>query len=111
LTKSKFLFIEYGSNHWGNSGTTDATRGLPPWLNSKGIHAEGGFYNAFSDSFKRIIVPISVPNREEWDGGFHYNIRDMVFISSTTELGDVNHYITSVIGEVYPFFTNQEKMI
>lgn len=48
----------YGSNHWGDSGTTNATRGLRPWLNSTGIHLNEGFYNAFSESLKAPLSPL-----------------------------------------------------
>jgi len=81
---------QFGSNHWGNSGTTDATRGLRPWLNSTGIHSGQGFYHAFSNSFKRAVLTTDLPNRE-WKDGQPYTTRDKVFIPSTTELGDTTH--------------------
>ena len=94
-----------GSNHWGRSGTTDADRGLRPWLNSTGIHQGDGFFEAFSDDFKNIVLTTSVPNRD-WEDGGSYVSDDMVFIPSATELGDPDHERTYEIGTAYPFFEN-----
>ncbi len=99
--------IDGGSNHWGHSGTTDATRGLRPWLNSTGIHAGEGFYNAFSESFKSGIITTTVPNRK-WDGGNYYSTLDKVFISSITELGYTTHSSTYEIGTVFSYFEGAE---
>ncbi len=57
------------SNHWGDSGTGDADRGLRPWLNASGAHAGGGFYSAFSASFKGDLVTVTVPNSSAGSGG------------------------------------------
>ncbi len=96
-------YDQYGYNHWGDCGTANATRGLRPWLNSTGIHEGGGFYRTFSESFKRAVLSTTVPNRE-WEKGNAYTTGDMVFIPSTTELGDSDHYWTYRIGETYPYF-------
>jgi len=93
----------YGSNHWGDSGTTNATRGLRPWLNSTDIQAGEGFYQAFSESFKNSVLNTPVPNRE-WKNGSAYSTRDKVFIPSTTELGDTTNFLTYQIGTVYSYF-------
>ncbi len=94
-----------GDNHWGNSGTDgSATRGLRPWLNSTGIHGSEGFYNAFSEGFKRHLMKANVPNKTAQ--GFFYNTRDYVFVPSMTELGDVTHQDTYEIGTVFPYFKN-----
>ncbi len=93
-----------GSNHWGNSGTTDAIRGLRPWLYSSGIHADEGFYLAFSADFKAAIVPVTIPNKH-WEEGDEYSTQDRVFIPSTTELGDTEHSLTYQIGMAYPYFS------
>ncbi len=95
---------EYGYNHWGDSGTANATHGLRPWLNSTGIHAGEGFYRAFSESFTRAVLTTTVPNKE-WENGSTYSTSDNVFIPSSTELGDEEHDWTYRIGDVYAYFT------
>lgn len=92
-----------GSNHWGESGTTTAERGLRTWLNSTGPSYGEGFYQAFSGSFKHYIKMIELPNREFPDGSA-YTTTDKVFIASATELGDVEHTLSDPIGSVFPFF-------
>lgn len=92
-----------GSNHWSNSGTTNAYRGLRPWLNSTGIHSGEGFYQAFSESFKSAVLNTTLPNKE-WENGNAYITQDKVFIPSTTELGDKKHNRTYRIGSNYPYF-------
>ncbi len=94
----------YGHNHWKESGTTNATRGLRPWLNSDGIHSGEGFFHAFSDHFKRAVLTTKVPNRE-WFNGDLYSTADSVFIPSTTELGDLEHTWTYRMGTTFPLFT------
>jgi len=93
----------WGSNHWGDSGTTNADHGLRPWLNSTGIHSGEGFYQVFSENFKQAVMTTTVPNRE-WQNGSAYSTQDNVFIPSTTELGDTEHNRTYQIGAVYPYF-------
>ena len=84
------------------------TRGLRPWLNSTGIHAEEGFFNALPENFKKGIIVTTVPNKE-WSKGDTYKTLDRVFIPSSTELGDIKHNNTYEIGEVYPYFKNAKK--
>jgi hypothetical protein len=96
----------YGYNHWGDSGTANATHGLRPWLNSIGIHAGGGFfYQAFSLKFMMAVLNTPLPNRE-WKEGKAYTTHDRVFIPSTTELGDKIHSNTYQIGTAYPYFAD-----
>ncbi len=95
---------ERGYSHWGESGTNNATHGLRPWLNSSGIHTGEGFYRAFSENFKRAVLTTTVPNKEGEDGST-YSTSDHVFISSTTELNDDDHYRTYPIGRVYAYFS------
>ncbi len=102
-SRKRLLGLIAGNNHWGESGTANATRGLRPWLNSTGIHSGEGFYRAFSDSFKEAVLITTVPNRE-WKNGSAYSTQDRVFIPSTTELGDTAHSNTYQIGSVYPYF-------
>jgi len=97
---------KYGRNHWGESGTGNAFRGLRPWLNSTGIHSDEGFYRAFSESFRQAVLTTTVPNKE-WQNGSTYNTEDKVFIPSITELGlgHSDHDLTYPIGSAYPFFS------
>jgi hypothetical protein len=94
---------DYGNNHWGDSGTTNAKNGLRPWLNSTAKHSEEGFYKVFSEDFKNIVIITTLPNRQWRDGSF-YNTEDKVFIPSTTEMGDTEHLQAHLIGTVYPYF-------
>ncbi len=94
---------EHGHNHWGESGTTNASHGLRPWLNSSGIHSGKGFYQAFSENFNSNILTTTVPNKD-WQNGSAYDTNDKVFIPSTTELGDTEHKLTYQIGLPYPYF-------
>jgi hypothetical protein len=99
------LLDMHGSNHWGDSGTTNANHGLRPWLNSTGIHSGEGFHRAFSESFKQTVLPTTMPNKE-WECGSAYSTQDKVFIPSTAELGDSAHKNTYQIGTAYAIFTN-----
>jgi hypothetical protein len=92
-----------GYNHWGDSGTANASHGLRPWLNSSGIHAGAGFYRAFSENLKGAVLATTLPNKE-WKNGNYYSTQDYVFIPSTTELGDSGHNYTYPIGSVYHYF-------
>ncbi len=96
------------NNHWGESGTGNATRGLRPWLNSSGIHSGEGFYRAFSENFKSAVLNTDLPNLE-WKHGSAYSTSDHVFIPSTTELGDTEHFSTYPIGSVYPYFLGEDS--
>ncbi len=104
------IFAKSGSNHWGDSGTHhSATKGLRPWLNSTGIHAGEGFYNAFSDSFKSSIITTSVPNVVGSTGNT-YTTADKVFIPSYTELGITVDNYTYPIGEAYQHFVGSTSI-
>ena len=97
---------QYGSNHWGESGTANATRGLRPWLNSICIHVGEGFYRVFSAGLKGAILATKVPNKE-WKSSNEYMTEDLVFVPSSTELGDVDHKYTYHIGSAYPYFSGE----
>jgi len=99
----------FGHNHWNKSGTTDFIPGLRPWLNATGHYSEKGFYQAFSKSFKNIIITTDVPNRE-WKTGDHYSTQDKVFIPSTTELGDTDHFYSFQIGSTYSYFSAADSI-
>ncbi len=92
-----------GYNHWGESGTANASHGLRPWLNSTGVHSGEGFYKAFSESFKRAVLETNLLNKE-WKNGIAYSTRDYVFVPSTTELNDQGHDRTYPIGSVFSYF-------
>jgi len=96
-------YQEYGFNHWGESGTNDATRGLRFWLNSTDIHKNEGFYQAFSEDFKQALLKTTIPNKD-WKNGINYSTQETVFLPSTTELGDNDHDWTYQIGSVYSYF-------
>lgn len=98
-----------GSNSWLNSGSAgSSTRGLRSWLNSTGIHSGEGFYRAFSDTFKRVILKTFLANKE-WESGTDYSTIDNVFIPSSTELGDKEHLKTYPIGLPYLYFREAVK--
>ncbi len=96
-------FDKHGYNHWGESGTGNATKGLRPWLNSNGIHSDEGFYMAFSNNFQEAIIATTLPNKE-WEKGNSYQTSDKVFIPSATEYGMSSHNYTYPIGSAYAFF-------
>ncbi len=111
-TDREHYYSYMGSNHWGNSGTTNATRGLRPWLNSNDNHADKGFYRAFTDNFKNVVLITSLPNKE-WQKKEAYITSDFVFIPSDTELGDNEHGLGYPIGSVYKYFkeSDDEKRV
>jgi len=82
-------------NHWGDSD-------LRSWLNY------AGFHQAFSESFKSVVLNTTLPNKE-WENGSAYSINDKVFIPSTTELGDIEHKGTYQIGFAYNYFQGAGK--
>ncbi len=92
-----------GSNHWGDSGKDNATKGLRTWLNSTGVNESEGLFKAFSEKFKSIVVETEVPNKD-WQMGESYKSNDRVFIPSTTEMGDTSHTWTYEIGTPYAYF-------
>ncbi len=102
----------FGNNHWGKSGTADASNGLRPWLNSKGIHKGEGFYEAFSQDFKNAVLERGIPCIEfEYDLNFAssnscrtYISYDKVFIPSALELGGNPVATNCLDGNVFPFF-------
>ncbi len=95
---------EYGSNHWGESGTPNAWWGVRPWLNSEGIHADQGLYAAMSDRFQSNILTTNLPNREWEEEGKEYITEDKIFIPSASELGQHASY---EIGSSYEYFAEK----
>jgi len=108
LQKKWWGLGKVGDNQWGMSGATNSVRGLRPWLNSNGIHKGDGFYAAFSQNFKNIVILTTLPNRR-WDRGKYYHTRDYVFIPSSTELGDSDHRGTYPIGSAFPYFAGSQR--
>jgi len=99
-----------GNNHWGKSGSYNATHGIRPFLNSldkeEYSYAGDGVYDAFSSSFKNTVLVTPLPNREYQEGEF-YTTEDKVFLLSQTELGAGNEF-THEIGTVLPYFAEDE---
>ncbi len=97
-----------GWGHWGGSGTGNANNGIRPWLNSIGIHSDEGFYDAFSENFKSIVLSTEVPNRE-YTNGEAYTTNDFVFIPSSTELGASEYDGTYEIGSTFEYFADSSN--
>ncbi len=109
LSEELIGLLNFGnSSSWGDNGSTIAILGLRPWLNSNGIHADEGFYHAFSESFRGAILTTTLPNRD-WKNGSSYSTSDMVFIPSSTELGDSEHNNTYRVGEVFSYFSRADN--
>lgn len=92
-----------GSNHWGNSGTPNATTGVRPWLN-------GTFYNHFSQNFKDAVLTTTVPNKV-WGTGADYTTTDKIFLPSGTELGQGSVDWTYPIGTNWGYFSSDTARI
>lgn len=90
-----------GSNHWGNSGKPNAEHGAREFLNND-------FYNAMSATFKEVVKETVLPNKF-WDTGNDYPTRDMVFLPSSTELGDRSHINTAPIGKDWGYFSSASE--
>jgi len=96
-----------GRNNWENTGTDTATKGLRPWLNSNGVHEGEGFYNAFSDNFKSIVITTEIPHIDG-ETGENYTTSDNVFIPSSAELGVTDFEETFEIGSTYEYFIGSD---
>jgi hypothetical protein len=99
-----------GSSHWGDSGSTNASRGLRPWLNSTGKHKDEGFCREFSNSFKSALIVSPIPNRDRVTGDF-YVTHDIVFVPSIIEFGDTRFDQALEVGTVYPYFKDVEDAV
>lgn len=105
---------DHGSPHWGNSGTTNADKGIRKFLNGSSYTGndtnsyDKTFYDAFSKDFKEAILETTVPNSEDYDK--HYTTQDNVFVPSKPELGggDTNIYPA---GEDYGYFSSVSSRI
>ena len=92
-----------GSNHWGNSGLPNAEHGARVFLNDT-------FYNAMSSSFQESILETTLPNKVGGTGT-SYTTKDKVFVPSSTELGDKEHFRTHVIGADWGYFTDNQSRV
>jgi len=100
------LLSNMGYSHWGDDDELSSVDSdLRSWLNSTGPYTGEGFYFAFSESFKQIVLDTPVPNRA-WEEGDSYISADRVFIPSTTELGDITHEFTYRVGRTYSYFVS-----
>ncbi len=96
-----------GRNNWSITGTETATKGLRPWLNSNEIHEGEGFYNAFANNFKSIVITTEVPNIDG-ETGENYTTSDNVFIPSSAELGVTEFEETFELGSTYEYFIDAD---
>jgi len=87
-----------GSNHWGNSGTTNANHGLRPFLNTT-------FFNAFSSQFKNRVLTTPLPNKP-WDSEEEYITDDNVFVLALKEVGGGATSSFRDIGNRLEYFIN-----
>lgn len=90
---------EDGANHYGNSGTPNATAGIKPFLTTT-------LYNTFSSKFKDSILETTLNMRAQ-DGG-SYVLKEKVFLPSVNEVGGVS---TTSDGTNWGFFTDQESRV
>lgn len=105
---------DYGSNHWGNSGTTNADKGIRKFLNGSSYAGndtnsyDKTFYDAFSKEFKDAILETTVQNKDY--NGKSYTTKDKVFLPSQTEYGggSSNTYPISVD---YGYFSSDSSRI
>ena len=98
------LISDLGYSYWGSSGEEASVNcDLRSWLNSTDSYNREGFYDAFSESFKEYVLNTTLDNHG-WVEGSAYASTDNVFVPSTTELGDMAHENTYMIGRLYPYF-------
>ncbi len=102
----------WGDNHWGDSGSPDAERGIRKFLNGSSYTGDDEneyavtFYDAMSEHFQEAVLAITLSNRV-WPTGAEYTTTDKVFLPSSTELGDGDSSPYE-IGNVYPYFAGAE---
>lgn len=102
------LFVFDNSTGWHPKGNPnwESSNRLRPWLNSTGDYSEtGGFYNAFSSSFKSAVLTTTLPNVSSMTNAA-YTTLDKVFIPSTKELGSMDYNRTYQIGTTYAYFSD-----
>jgi len=110
---SKSRGSDRGNNHWGESGSPDATDGVRAFINSldKDYYSyEGdGFYGVLPEPFRNAIITTPLENREYKDGE-PYTTEDNVFLLSQTELGAGSEF-THEIGTTLPYFADDNPEI
>ncbi len=93
----------FGSNHWGDSGSTDAQRGIRKFLNGSSYKGADEnvygitFFDSFSEGFQRSLLAVSLPcieNNAEGTPyeGNEYFATDYVFLPSEKELNGTGTY-------------------
>ncbi len=124
-----------GSNHWGDSGSTDASAGVRKFLNGSSYNYNEGyakgysgyegaygdlnsyefsFYDAFSRNFKSLIVAYPIPCRSNHNYFSPYDLDDYfsidnVFLPSRYELNfdDREGHDDE---DVWPYFLNDSEV-
>ncbi len=86
---------DYGSNHWGDSGTTNATRGIRPFIKDV-------FAKEFSVGFNNSLLTTNVKSVEALTGDF-YTTKDKVFLPCRSEIDRDQRFYTPA-GEILPYF-------
>jgi hypothetical protein len=105
---------EYGSNHWGNSGSTDAGSGIRKFLNGNSYSGNDNnsysatLYDSFSNEFKSDILTTLVSNKV-WDTGSTYYTEDKIFLPSMTELGMFGDGYIHEIGSDWGYFCDNDS--
>ncbi len=113
----------YGSNHWGDSGTTDANHGIRKFLNGSVYTGNDAnyyadcFFDAFSKTFQDNIIPTEVPCVENYSEkgpylGHDYTTIDHVFLPSDKELNDggENTHSTKRVWKYFQNATDAERV-
>lgn len=105
----------YGSNNWGDSGASTASKGIRKFLN--GSSYIGGdnnlypvtFYDSIGNDFKSAILETNLVNRR-YNSNTDYFTKDKIFLPSQTEYGG-GSYGTKVIGINYGYFSSDSSRI
>jgi len=85
----------YGINHWGDSGTTNATRGIRTFLTNV-------FLPEFSNSFNSAVLTTNLPSAHAITNEIYYT-QDKVFIPCRSEIDrDLRHFTPA--GSIFEYF-------
>ncbi len=126
-----------GSNHWGDSGSTDAEYGLRKFLNGSSYNYEDGyggtysgdldaegdgnsydvtFFDAFSDDFQNAVLTTAVPCRENNIdnpyNGEEYITMDKIFLPSEVEIngGAGNNHDSETVWDYFTGADNNKRI-
>ena len=86
---------EYGINHWGDSGTTNATRGIRTFL-------QNVFLPEFSNGFNSLVLTTNLPSAHSMTNEIYYT-QDKVFIPCRSEIDRDLRYFTPA-GSIFEYF-------